>query len=104
MSVLFKLVTSVSIHSLCPLISTSSGTNHITSLFLVLSVLKTSNAMSAGFVLICSSLTNCLLISVCVYLESTSTCSCNFFPICVFTFACIFSFLSLLFYWYRIIY
>ena len=97
MSVLFKLVTTMSIHSLCLLISTLNSTNCIISPFLVPSTLETSNAMSAGFILIHSFLTNCLSISVCVHSEFISTYSHNFFPICIFTFACMFSSLSLLF-------
>ena len=97
MFVPFKSVTTMSICSLCLLISTLSSTNHVNSLFFVPFVLKTSNTMSASFVLICSSLTNCLLISIYVYLESTSICSCNYFPVYIFTFDFIFSSLSLLF-------
>ena len=37
MSMLFKSVTDISIHSICPFISSSSSTNHVISLFLVLS-------------------------------------------------------------------
>ena len=97
MSVLFRLVTAASIFFLCLLISTSSGTNHVTSPFLVLFVLKTLNTISADFVWICSFLTSCLLIFMYMHLESTSTCSHNFFFVCVFTFACILSSLSLSF-------
>ena len=101
---LFKSVTSVLICSLCLLISTSSSANHVTSLFLVLSVLKTLNAISAGFILICSSLTNCLLILVYVHPESTNIYSYNSFLVCVFTFVYIFSSLFLLFHQCGIIY
>ena len=57
-SILFKSITTTLICSLCPLILISSSTNLVTSLFLVLSTLKTLNDVSASFVLICSSLTN----------------------------------------------
>ena len=98
MFMLFKLVTATLICSLCLLISTSSGTNHITFLFLVLSALKTSNTMSTSFILIHSSLSNCLLISIYIHLEFTNIYSYNSFSVYIFTFACIFSSLSLLFY------
>ena len=79
----FKSITAVSICSLCPLSSILSGINLITSPFLVLSALKTSNDMSIDFILICSSLTSYLLIWVCVHPESTNAYSCNSFPFCV---------------------
>ena len=60
MSIPFKSVTTMSIFSVCPLVFSSSGTNLITSLFLVLSALKTSNDLSIGSVLIYSSFTSCL--------------------------------------------
>ena len=97
MFMLFKSVTAMSIYSLCLLISTSSSANHVTFPFLVPSVLKTSNNMSASFVLIHSFLTNCLLISMYMYLEFTSACNHNSFSVCVFTFACMFKSFSLLF-------
>ena len=72
MSILFKSIIAVSICFLCLLISTLSGANLIISLFLVLFVLKTSNDIFASLVLVYFSLTNYLLISICVYPESTS--------------------------------
>ena len=64
MSIPFKSMTVTSICSLCLLISTSGSANHVTSLFLVLSILKTLNDLSIGSILIFSSFTSCLLISV----------------------------------------
>ena len=52
MSMLFKFVTAMSIHSIYPLISGSSGVNCITSPFLVLFTLKTLNNLFTGSVLI----------------------------------------------------
>ena len=83
MSMLFKSITTISICSLYPLISTSSGINHVTSLFLVPSALKNSNTISTGFILIFSSLTSHSLILICMYPEFTSTCNCSFFLFCV---------------------
>ena len=97
MSVPFKSMTTVLTFFLCPFILTSSGANHITSPFLVPFTLNTSNDISIGSVLIYSSFTNCLLISVYVHPESTSTCNHNFFLFFVLIFVCMFNFLSLLF-------
>ena len=72
MSILFKSMTAVSIYFLYLLIFTSSGTNCITSPFFILSVLKTSNDLSIGSILILSFLTSCLSILVWVYLVSRS--------------------------------
>ena len=96
MSVLFMFITTTSIFYLCLLISISSDTNHLTFPFLVLFILKTSNIISAGFILIFLLLTSCLLIPICVHLESTSACNYSFFLFCVLTFVCTFSSLSLL--------
>ena len=104
MSVLFKSMTIISILFLCPLTSIFNSMNLVTSPFLVLFALKTLNDMSASFVLIHSFLTNCLSILVYIHLEFTSICSCNSFPVFVFTFACTFSSFFLLFHQYRIIY
>ena len=71
----FKFVTTASICSLYPLISTSSSANHVISPFFILSTLKTSSDLSIGSVLIFHSLTNCLLILVWVHPESTNTCN-----------------------------
>ena len=64
MSILFKSMTTVLIRSLCLLILTSSGANHVTSPFFVPSALKTLNDLFIGSVLILSSFTSCLLIPV----------------------------------------
>ena len=100
----FKFVTTTLIYSLYSLISTSSGTNHVTSLFFVLSILKTSNDLSIGFVLIFSSLTNCLMILVWVHPESTNACNHSFFLFFVLILVCMFSSLALLFLWFGIMY
>ena len=97
MSVPFRSVTAASIHSLCPLISTSSGTNLVTSPFFVPSALETLKDLSIGSILILSSLINCSLIPIWVHLESTSSCSYNPFPFLVLMLVCMFNFLSLLF-------
>ena len=68
----FKFVTAMSIHSIYPLIFSSSGMNLVTSSFLVLFVLKILNDLSIGSVLILSSFTSCLSIPVCIRPESTS--------------------------------
>ena len=99
MSVLFKSITTILIYFLCPLILILSSINLVTSLFLISSTLNTSNEISTGFVLILSSLTNCSLIPIWVYLESTSAWSYNSFLFFVLIFACMFSSLSLLFCW-----
>ena len=61
---LFKSITATLIFSVCLLISSSSNTNLITFLFLVLSILKTLNNLFIDSILIYSFFTNCLLISV----------------------------------------
>ena len=86
------------------LILTSIGVYYVISLFLVLSVLKTLNNLSIGFILILSSFTSCLLIPVWVHSESTSTYSHKFFLFNVLMFIYTFNFLSLLFFWFRITY
>ena len=63
-SVSFKSITAMLIFSVCLLISHSSGTNLVTSSFLVLSALKTSNYLFISSIFICSSFTSCLSISV----------------------------------------
>ena len=93
----FKSMTTTSIYSLYSFILTSSSTYCVTSPFLVLSALYTSNDLFIGFVLIFSSFTSCLLIPVWVHPESTSACSHSSFLFDVLTFVCIFSSLSLLF-------
>ena len=97
-------MTAAPICSLYPLISTSSGTNHITSLFFIPSVLKTSNDLSIGSVLIFSSLTSCLLILVWVHPESTNVYNHISFSFFVLMLVCIFSSLALLFLWFGITY
>ena len=104
MSMPFKSMTTTSICSLCPLIFTSNGANWVTSLFFVLSVLKTSNDPSMDSVLIFSFLTSCLLIPVWVHSESTNACNCSSFPFFVLMLVCIFSSLALLFLQFEITY
>ena len=101
---LFKSVTVILIFSICFLISSSSSTNLITFIFLVLSALKTSNDLSIGSVLIHSSFTSYLLISVWVHSELTNVLSYIFFLFDVFTFVHTLSSLSLLFLLCRITY
>jgi len=60
----FKSMTTVSILFICLLISSSSGTNLVTSLLLVPFVLKTLNDLFISSVFICSFFTSCLLILV----------------------------------------
>ena len=105
MFILFKSITIASSVSLCLLILISKDATLVTSLFFILSVLKTSNEKFIEFVWILLSLTNCLLISVCVHLESTRALTFNFFPFFVFISAYMFnSCFLLLFWWFRIIY
>ena len=75
MSVLFRSVTAASRVSLCPLISISRDATLVTSLLFIPSVLNTSKEKLISLVWILLSLTSCLLISVCVHLESTSALS-----------------------------
>ena len=97
-------MTAVPICSLYSLISTSSGANHITSLFFIPSALKTSNDLSIGSVLIFSSLTSCLLILIWVRPESTNVYNHSSFSFFVLMLVCIFSSLALLFLWFGITY
>ena len=97
-------MTAVPICSLYSLISTSSGANHITSLFFIPSALKTSNDLSIGSVLIFSSLTSCLLILIWVCPESTNVYNHSSFSFFVLMLVCIFSSLALLFLWFGITY
>jgi len=60
----FKPITAMLIHSMYLLISSSNDINYVTSLSLVLSILKTLNDLFIGFILIFSFFTNCLSISV----------------------------------------
>ena len=78
--------------SVCPLILISRETTLVTSLFFVLSALKTSNEKLMGFIGIFLFLTNCLLIPMCVHPESTSALTSSFFPFFVLIFACTFNF------------
>ena len=98
MSMLSKSVTTKLICSLCPLILTSSSIYHVTSSFLVLSTLKTSNDLAIGFVLILSSFTSYLSILVWVHSEFTSIYNCNSFPFYILILVCTFSSLSLSFF------
>jgi len=97
-------MTAVLICSLCLLISTSISIYHVTSLFLVLSTLNTSNNLFMSFILIFSSFTTCLSIPVWVHPEFTSICSHNFFSFDVLMFVYMFNSLFLLFLWFRITY
>ena len=72
MSVLFKSVIVAFSYSLCPLISISRDATLVTSPFFVPSTLKTLNEKFISLVYIHFSLTSCLLIPVCVHLESAS--------------------------------
>jgi len=67
MFILFKSITATSISFLCPLILTSSGTNYVTFLFLVLSALKILNNLSISSILIFSSFTSKTLLFVVVF-------------------------------------
>ena len=104
MFVPFKSVTIMSIFSVCPLISSSSSTNLVTSPFLVLSALKILNNQSISSVLICFFFTSCLSILVWVYSELTNILSCNFFLFDIFIFVHTLSSLSSLSLLYRITY
>jgi len=97
MSMLFKSMTAISMFSLCLFISTSSSTYHITSPLLVLSVLKTSNNLSIGSILIFSSFTSYSSIPMCIHPKSTSIYNCSFFLFFVLILVCIFNSLSLFF-------
>ena len=104
MSMLFKFITTMSIFSVCSLISSFNSINLVISLFLVLSVLKTLNDLSISSVLICYSFTSCLSVPVWIHLELTSVLSHNFFLFNFFTFVCTLSSLFLLSLFYGIIY
>jgi len=97
-------MTAMSIYSLHLLISTSSSTNPVTFLFLVLSVLKTLNNLSMGSVVILSSFTSCLSISVWIHPESTSVYNYNSFSFLVLMFVYMLNSLALLFYQFGITY
>ena len=97
-------ITTISICFLYLLILTSSSTNLVTSPFLVLSVLKTSNNLFIGSVLILYSFTSCLLIPIWLYPESTNAYNCNSFLFAILILVCIFNSLSLLFLQSRITY
>ena len=90
-SVLFKFVTAASSVLLCPLTLISRGATLVISPFFVPSALKTSNKKFISLVYILLFLTNCLSISVCVHLESTSALTLNFLLFLVFTSACMFN-------------
>ena len=104
MSILFKFMTTRSIYSLYLLILTSTGVYHVTSPFLVLSILKTLNDLAIGPVLILSSFTSYFSVPVWIRPKSISTYNCNSFPFNILMLVCMFSFLSLLFLQFRIIY
>ena len=103
-SILFKSITAAFSCFLCLLISIFRDAILVTSLFFILSTLKTSKEKFIGFVWILLSLTSCSLISVYVHLESTSTLTFRFLLFFVFTFAHMFNFLSTLLYQFRITY
>ena len=104
MSVPFKSVTAASNCSLWLLISISRSATLVTFPSFVSSALKTLNKKFIGFVWILLSLTNYLLISMCVQPESTSAFTLRFFSFFVFTFACTFNSLSMLLCWFGITY
>ena len=107
MSMLFESMTTALIFSIYSLIPTFSGTNLVTSLFLVLFALNTLNDLFIGSVLILSSFISCLFILVYVYPESTSALSYDIFLFDILMFVYTLSFLSLLSlcwemtYWFR---
>ena len=101
MSVLFKFMTVMLMFFLCLFVLTFSSLYCVTSLFLIPYVL---NNLSISSILIFSSFTSCLLIPVCMHPESTSVCNYIFFLFFVLMLVCMFNFLSLLFYWFGIIY
>jgi len=103
-SIPFKSITAAFSYSLYSLISISRGTTLVTSPFFVLSVLKTSNEKFISLVYICFSLTNCLLILIYMYPESTSALTLRFLLFFVFTFVCMFNSLSILLCWFGITY
>ena len=103
MSILFLSIITTSIFFMCLLISSSSSTNYITSLFLVLFIVKTLNDLNSGSILICSSFINYLSILVWMHSELTSILSYNSFLFDVFIFIYIKS-LSLLSLLFKIIY
>ena len=84
--------------------SSFSSTNCVTSPFLVLFVLKISNDLSIGFILIFSSFTSCLSILVWIQPKSISAFSYSSFLLDVLTFVYTFSFLSLSSCWHGIMY
>ena len=90
-SVPSRSVTAASRVSLCLLISISRGATLVTSLFFVLSALKTSKEKSIDLVGILLSLTNYSLITVCVQPESTSTLTFSSLPFFILMFACTFN-------------
>ena len=100
----FKSVTAASSCSLCLSISISRGTTLVTSLFFILSVLKTLNKKFISLVCIYFSLTNCLLIPIYMHSEFTSALILRFFLFFVFTFACMFNSLSILLHQFGITY
>ena len=104
MSILFKSITAAFNCSLYLLILTSRGATLVTSPFFVPFALKTSNEKLIGLVWILLSLTNCLLIPMCVHPESTNVLTLRFFLFFVLTFACTFNSFSALLCQLEIIY
>ena len=104
MSVLFKSITAASNCSLCPFISISKSTILVTFPFSILSALKTLNKKLIGFVWILLSLTNYLLVPICVHSETTSALTLRFFLFFVLMFAHMFNFFSALLHQLGIIY
>ena len=96
MSISFKSITAASNCSLCPLISIFRGATLVTSLFFVLSALKTSNEKLIGLICILFSLTSCSLIPVCVHPKLTSALILRLFSFFVSTSAYTFSSFSVL--------
>ena len=104
MSIPFKSVTAASSCSLCLLILISRGATLVTSPFFVPYAWKTLNEKLIGFIWIHLSLTNCLLILMCMHPESTNTLTLKFFPFFILTFACTFNSFLVLLYQLGIIY
>ena len=103
-SIPFKSITTAFSYSLCPLILISRGTTLVTSSFFVLSMLKTSNEKLIGLICILLSLTDYLLILMCVHPESTNILTLRFFPFFVLTFTYMFNSFSALLHQLGIIY
>ena len=99
-----KSVTTAFSCFLYSLISISRGIILVISLFFVLSMSKASNEKLISLIWSLLSLTNYLLIFMCVHSESTNVLTLRFFPFFILTFACIFNSFSALLCQFGIIY